>query len=296
MQSRPFTLMNSRGLPLRGDVMTPRTGVSTATIVICHGFKGFKEWGMFPTLGGALADAGFTVVLFNFSGSGIGDSSLVDITELDRFAADTISAQVDDLGEVIDALQAGALPVSGSPATGSPTIATERIGVLGHSRGGATALIRAHEDGRIRCLVTWAAVSHLLRWSEREMQGWQERGYMEFLNTRTQQLMRMNWTAVEDLRRHEARFDLLTCARGLQVPWLLLHGQEDLSVRLQEGEALEAAADARRTRLQVIPQTGHTFGAVHPWQGTTPAFDEAVKHSIQWFSAHLGAAPGGGAA
>lgn len=285
MRAVPFTILNRRGLPLRGDVHLPATGKSRATIVVCHGFKGFKDWGMFPTLGAALAAAGFTVVTFNFSGSGVGDNML-DFTELQRFAEDTISAQVDDLEDVIDALQAAALPAA----------ADERLGVLGHSRGGATAIIRAHEDQRVRCLVTWAAVSHLLRWSEREVQAWKERGYMEFLNTRTHQLMRMNWTAVEDLQRNQGRFDLQACVGDLQIPLLLVHGQEDLSVRLQEAEDLLSAANASRTQLLIIPQTGHTFGAAHPWQGTTPAFDEAVTHSIQWFSTHLGAAPDGGPA
>jgi pimeloyl-ACP methyl ester carboxylesterase len=285
MPSVPFTLSNRRGQPLRGDVMTPQGGGDLRpTIVVCHGFKGFKNWGMFPALGRALADAGFTVVLFNFSGSGIGDN-LLDFTELDRFAEDTISAQVDDVGDILDALEAGKLP--------APNVDTQRFGILGHSRGGATALIRAHEDTRIRCVVTWAAVSHLQRWSERELEEWEKRGHMEFLNTRTHQRMRIHWTAVQDLQRNAQRFDLQRCVRGLHVPLLLVHGEEDLSVRVREAHELFAAADASRSRLQLIPHAGHTFGAVHPWQGTTPAFDEAVRHSIQWFSTHLGVAPGG---
>jgi dipeptidyl aminopeptidase/acylaminoacyl peptidase len=282
MPSVPFTLSNRRGLPLRGDVLTPENAAAGGpTILVCHGFKGFKDWGMFPPLGRALADAGFTVVLFNFSGSGIGDN-LVDFTELDRFAEDTISAQVDDVGDILDALEAGRLP--------APQADGARIGILGHSRGGATALIRAHEDDRIRCVVTWAAVSHLVRWSARELDEWEKRGYMEFLNTRTHQRMRIHWSAVQDLQRNAQRFDLQHCVRGLHVPLLLVHGEEDLSVRLQEARDLLAAADPARTRLQVVPHTGHTFGAVHPWQGTTPAFDEAVRHSIQWFNTHLGVA------
>ncbi len=106
----------------------------------------------------------------------------------------------------------------------------------------------------------------------------------------------MNWSAVEDLQRNKERFDLRACTRGLQVPLLLVHGAEDLSVRVQEAQELFSAANLSRSQLQVIAHTGHTFGAVHPWQGTTPAFEAAVKHSIQWFSSHLGAAPGGSTA
>jgi predicted alpha/beta-fold hydrolase len=43
-------------------------------IVVVHGFKGFKDWGMFPPLAERLARAGFATITFNVSGSGVDDA------------------------------------------------------------------------------------------------------------------------------------------------------------------------------------------------------------------------------
>ncbi len=42
-------------------------------VLIVHGFKGFKDWGMFPLMAERLAEAGFAACRFNLSGSGIGE-------------------------------------------------------------------------------------------------------------------------------------------------------------------------------------------------------------------------------
>jgi len=275
-----FELANLRAEPLRGDLFEPDAGPSPhAVVVVCHGFKGFKNWGFFPELGRRLAGAGFVTVLFNFSGSGIGPD-LENFTELDRFADDTTSKQIEDLGCILDALAAGRL--------GSAPTDRSRIAVLGHSRGGAVALLRACADRRVRAVVTWAGVATLWRYSERELAEWRRRGFMEFLNTRTQQMMRLRSTLIDDLEANRARFDLLAAVAALDVPLLVVHGEQDVSVPVAEAQALAAAAASRCT-LHVIPRTGHTFDAVHPWAGSTPALDAAIATTIDWLRVELNA-------
>ncbi len=274
MRGRAFELTNTRGEPLRGDVFQPdRTEGASPVVVVCHGFKGFKNWGFFPEIGARLAAAGFIAVPFNFSGCGIG-ADLENFTELDRFARDTTSKQVVDLGCVLDALHDGSLPVEGADL--------ERVAVLGHSRGGATALVRAHEDARVRAVVTWACVSTLWRYSDAELAAWKQRGEMEFLNTRTKQVMRIEYGAVEDMLAHRERFDVERVARALRVPLLLVHGEADESVPVREAQVLHTAA--RTSTLHVIAGAGHTFGAVHPWKGSTPHLDEAIDVTQRWLA------------
>ena len=45
---RPVRLENELGLPVRCDVRVPEGEGPFPTVVILHGFKGFKDWGMFP--------------------------------------------------------------------------------------------------------------------------------------------------------------------------------------------------------------------------------------------------------
>jgi dipeptidyl aminopeptidase/acylaminoacyl peptidase len=283
MRGVAFELANSNGLPLRGDVYAP-DGDGRPTVVVCHGFKGFKNWGLFPELGRRLAEAGFLTVLFNFSGSGIGPD-LESFTELDLF--DTMSKQLDDLGCILDALEANRLP-GGRPGV-------DRLAVLGHSRGGATAVLRAGDDRRIRAVVTWSAVSTLWRYSERELTAWKAQGFLEFFNSRTKQQMRIAYGAVEDLEAHRERFDVLHAVAALQVPLLLVHGAEDVAVPVQEARDIQAASATGAATLHVVPGAGHTFGAVHPWAGTTSTLDEAIGVTLEWLRAQLLQAPGGGA-
>jgi fermentation-respiration switch protein FrsA (DUF1100 family) len=66
----------------------------------------------------------------------------------------------------------------------------------------------------------------------------------------------------------------------------LVHGEEDLSVPLREARELHQAT-AGRAELLRIPRTGHTLGAVHPWQGTTPALERAIQASTEWLTKQL---------
>jgi len=275
MRGTPFELTNASGAPVRGDVYLPDGSNRSPVVVVCHGFKGFKNWGFFPELGARLAGSGFVAVTFNFSGSGIGPD-LQNFTELDRFARDTTSKQVDDLRCVMDALD--------SRRIGADRADLERIAVLGHSRGAAVALIGAHEDARIRAVVAWAGVSTFWRYSDAEIETWKQRGYVEALNTRTQQLMRMDYSMVEDLEAHRARFDVERVTRALTIALLFVHGDNDESVPVREAHVLHDAAAGGR--LHVVHGTGHTFGAVHPWQGSTPALDEAIETTDAWLHEH----------
>lgn len=274
----PFELINSDGDPIRGDVWAGEGARRGAAIVICHGFKGFKDWGFFPYLSEQLAvGTGYPAVSFNFSGNGIGPD-LLNFTELDKFEANTFTKELDDLNRVLDAAAAGELP---------GLEPRERFGLLGHSRGGVSSIIAAAEDERIRALVTWAAVSDVNRWSDELREEWRRKGRIEVLNARTGQMMPLGLVLLEDTERNADRLDILKAASRLKVPYLIIHGSEDESVAAVEGERIAAAAPAGSTRFERMAGAGHTFGAVHPFEGTTDHLTRAVDLSAEWFTRHL---------
>lgn len=274
-----FEITNRDGDPIRGDVWRAKAGVDSAAIVICHGFKGFKDWGFFPFLSQQLSErTGLPVISFNFSGSGIGPD-LEHFTELDRFEANTISKELDDLGRVLESAQAGRLPDLGSIG---------RFGLLGHSRGGASAIIEATEDSRVACLVTWAAVAGLDRWTEEQKREWRQSGRIEVLNARTGQMMPLGVGLLEDVEANRERLDPLKAASSLRVPYLIVHGTADESVSVADGEQLSAAAPIATSRFAGIEGAGHTFGAVHPFQDPSPHLLKVIKLTVEWFQQHLG--------
>ena len=249
-------------------------------IVVVHGFKGFKDWGMFPPLAERLARAGFSTVTFNLSGSGVDDTG--EFAWPDRFGHETFSTDLDDLSRVMDALVRGELDVS-APST---------IGLVGHSRGGGIGVLHAERDPRVQALVTWAAVSSVHRWSPREVLEWRDKGVKEILNTRTGQQLPLFTDVLDDVERNASgSLDILGAAARLRLPWLIVHGVEDEGVSHLEAEALRAASPLPTTRLLAIEGAGHTFGAGHPWEPQkhyTPALRRVFDMTLAWFAAHLG--------
>jgi alpha-beta hydrolase superfamily lysophospholipase len=121
-------------------------------VLVVHGFKGFKDWGMFPPFAERLATAGFVAITPNLSGSGVDDAG--DFSLADHFGRNTFSAELHDVGRVVDALMEGEL---GVPPPSS-------LGLVGHSRGGGIAVLHTAGDSRVRALVTWSAISRVERW------------------------------------------------------------------------------------------------------------------------------------
>ena len=253
------------------DVRTADAGTARPAVLVVHGFKGFKDWGMFPPLTERLARAGYTAVSFNLSGSGVDGAG--EFSHLDRFAHATFTGDLGDLSAVIEAVAEGSM---GLP---SPT----GIGLLGHSRGGGLGVLAAARDSRLRALVTWAPISHVFRWTPEEIAAWRARGQHEILNARTGQVMPIAPDVLEDIERHgRTTLDIQAAAETVGCPWLIVHGTSDESVLLAEGQAL-ADASGGRAEFAAIQGAGHTFGATHPWRGPTPEFDRAVRLTLDWF-------------
>jgi dienelactone hydrolase len=243
-------------------------------VVIVHGFKGFKDWGMFPPLAERLARAGYTAVAYNASGSGVDDSG--EFVWPERFGRNTFSAELADLGTVVDVLARGEL---GVPAPSA-------LGLVGHSRGGGMAILQTARDLRVRALVTWAAISHVTRWSDpTELAGWRERGRLDVVNARTAQVLPLYLSVLEDVEANRSgSLDIEAAARAVRVPWLLIHGGADTSVSPEEADRLVAAADSGVLRSLRLGGAGHTFGAVHPWKGSTEELDTVFSETVAWFT------------
>ena len=261
MREISFTVDNARGDPVHGDVRFVEDGQTKPAVVFCHGFKGFKDWGPFPAWGRALATAGVVAVHFNFSYNGVSPEAPTAFTELDRFAQNTYTRELDDVEAVLDAVAANDL------ADG--TVDAERIGLMGHSRGGGIAILQAARDDRVQALATWSSVSGFLeRFTDAQVEDWETQGTTEVVNSRTGQVMRLDRVLYDDARAHRERLDVRAAAADVDVPWLIVHAHDDTSVPIAEAHHL---ADANADASLVEAEGGHTFGGAHPHDGTIPS-------------------------
>lgn len=242
------------------------------SVVLCHGFKGFKDWGFFPHVAGRLAAAGFGAVRFNASLGGIGETPDV-FDRLDLFARNTVTQELADLELVLGALRAGRLPGIGRPGA---------VGLLGHSRGGAIALLRALADPGIAAVAAWASIADFPSMVPVDPAEWKRLGRIEVPNARTGQMMPVDYAAWEDYLAHQRDFDFADRIAGLSVPQLFVHAAGDAVVPPDASRRLARAAGGWGRHVE-IPGGDHAFGAVHPFQGTTPVLDRAVFETVSFF-------------
>jgi pimeloyl-ACP methyl ester carboxylesterase len=280
-----FSLPGPSGAALDGLIDLPEAGRYPGprpAVVICHGFKGFMEWGFFPYLAALLAERGYTAVRFNLSGSGMrpGEDRVADSA---AFRADNHSLEVADLLAVLEATGTTLEP---------ERIDRSRIGLLGHSRGGGNVLLAAARSPwreSVRALVTWAAVAGFDRYTPEQKNAWRHDGELPVVNARTGQQLALGLGLLEDLEAHRDELDLVAAAGRRAAPWLIIHGEDDESVPADDGRRLAAAADLSRgpAELLLIPGGSHTFGARHPFAGPTAHLIQALNATQTWFRRFL---------
>ncbi len=274
-----FEIDLDSGRSLSGILDLPSLPGPRPTVLICHGFKGFMEWGFFPYLAALLADRGFVAVRFNFSGSGMQPGDEL-VTDIEAFGTATHSKDLAELRYVIDALGVEIAP---------ERIDRERIGLFGHSRGGGTSILatgHAATKNSVRSLVTWSAVSTFDRLTEEQKVNWRESGSLPITNARTGQEIGLDQVVLDDLDRSSDRLDIVAAATRCRVPWLIVHGQADETVPVDEARWLADRAP-ETARLETIARGSHTFSATHPFDGPTPQLIAALNVTQQWFRTTL---------
>jgi uncharacterized protein len=272
---REWVIRQPGELPIRGDLRHLPGSFPRRVVVIVHGFKGFRRWGFFPPVARDLARRGYAVVTFDLSRNGVGDDG-VDFSALERFREHTHSRNLEEIALVLEAVRDHLLPQS-----------PQRIGLLGHSRGGAEALVAAARDSAVDALVTWAAVADLHRWTPAQIAAWERGEAVEIANARTGQQMPIGPGYWQDLFAHAEALDPRRAAATLEAPWLIVHGSRDASVTPEDAHALRAASGGRAELLE-IEGGDHGFGTGHPWKGSTPEMRAALTATAEWFDRHLG--------
>jgi dienelactone hydrolase len=266
-----FELIGADDGPLRGDVRTAGDGSGRPAVVICHGFRGCKDWDFFPILAERIARAGMTAVTFNFSGSGVG-ADAEGYSEPERFGHSTFSNDVRDIDTVCLALSRGEL-VDG-------LVESVSYGLFGYSRGGGAAVLHSGGNPAVKSLVTWAAISHVSRWEADVIAEWRETGTRKPPGGDDGEDLVFFTDMLDDIQGNVRALDIAAAASRVEAPWLILHGHDDDFVPMSEGEQLSCAANRTTSSFQLIEGGNHKFSAAGQ-------LDFAMDRTLAWFSKHL---------
>lgn len=260
VQKRNLALKGKHGRPVVTDVFYKEGPEKKRVLIFCHGYKGFKDWGAWNLMAKTFAERGFFFVKFNFSFNGGTLKQPIDFPDLEAFGENTFTRELDDLDVVLDWLGSDTQEFLNHADTSNITL-------MGHSRGGGTAIIKASEDERIKKLITLASVSDFAaRFPQgEEFEAWKKAGIGYITNARTKQQMPHRFSFYEDFKNNEERLTISSAVKSLRKPFLIIHGTNDPTVNMDNAEHLKEWDS--EAELLLLKGGDHVFGASHPWEG-----------------------------
>lgn len=263
--------------PIVTDVFYSKTNMPKPLVIFCHGYKGFKDWGAWNLVADKFAKNNLFFVKFNFSHNGGTAENPIDFPDLDAFGENNYIFELQDLEDVINTIL--------ETDKYRNEIDESNITLIGHSRGGGIAVLKAAENKKVTKVISWAGVSDFASRfpsNETELKNWEEKGVVYILNSRTNQKMPHKYQFYATFKENETRLNIKNAVENLKIPYLIVQGTAD--ERVLPIEALNLHKWNPKSTLLMVDNMNHTLGSSHAWESDKlPEFLEQVSSkSIQF--------------
>lgn len=262
--------------PILLDLIFNQNMTPKPIVIFCHGYKGYKDWGAWNLVAEKFANENFFFIKMNFSHNGGTVEQPIDFPDLEAFGNNNYIKEIDDLDSVISWIS--------SINQFNNEIDLKSVSLIGHSRGGGIVLLKAAQDKRISNVITWAGVSDFAsRFPTGEpFELWKKNGIAYITNARTNQQMPHYFQFYTSFKENETILNISNAVKALNIPYLIIHGENDETVPIKEAKDLESWNQS--TQLKLIVAANHTFGSSHPWvEPSLPQqLAEAVDASVQF--------------
>jgi alpha/beta superfamily hydrolase len=249
MREEKITFENASGDTLSGMLHHPISGTRHGSVILCHGMESDRNSEKLIFLGHALAEKGIISLRFDFRYVGESSGKFEDITYT---------------GEVDDLKAAHTLMQSRQPG---------KTAIFGSSMGGTVALLFAAQEPTVAALVTLAAPLHPENFPKRiltsaQLQQWRDRGFT-IHNGR-----RLNISLLADLEK----IDVPAAARKILCPVLILHGDADAVVPVEEAYELDSCLC--QSTVSILPGADHRVS-------DPVLMQRALAEALDWLTAHV---------
>ncbi len=230
-----FELQSGAGM-IRALLAYPDNGAACPCVVLSHGLISSKESTKYVALSERFLAAGVASCRFDYHGCGESDGQIAETT---------LTIRLGNLSAIVEYV------------TGHERVDAARIGIIGSSFGGTTALVKAARDERIRCVSLWATPYRL----EKEGDGSID-----------------NVSFKDDIYDDFRTYDILSEARGI-THGLVIHGGKDETVPFEEGKTIYGSLREPK-KLEILPNGDHIF--------SDPDDRELIfRLALDWFQEYL---------
>ena len=223
--------MNCRGERLFGTHHCP-DGESQYGVVLGHCFTCTRHTGILREAAALLADAGFQVLRFDFSGNGQSEGTFIDTS---------YTQYITEMADAADFLK----------STG-----VRWLGLMGHSMGAAVSILAASRQPGIQAVCTLAGRLTTLDpagiFSPQQMRQLRETGRLQFISRGRQ--LELDDRFLNDMRA----YDIRNVVAGLNLPVLVIHGTADEIIPADQAVTAQGL-NPDHLELFMLPDADHFF-------------------------------------
>lgn len=261
VEQRDWVSFENESAKLFGIIHRPLHAGKRPSVLFCHGFEGNK-CGLnrtYVNLAQELSKRGFVSLRFDYRGSGDSEGEFKDVT-LE--------------GEVSDTLKAIELLAK------DDQVDPNRICLLGRSLGSVVAVQAAARHRAIKSIALWAPIYSPDFWEKLSIAS-QKGTLTEFQRRAMERLRKIPSEAFL------SQFFSVNIGKELEVlsktPLLLIHGEKDLVVAIQQSEMYQKARQGKEgaTSFIRLPNTEHDFA--YPAE-----LEIAMRETCSWFEQTAG--------
>lgn len=236
---------NKQGEKLAGILHKPDK-LPAPAVIISHGFASSKDnkekWAV------QLCNAGFVVLRFDFSGHGESAGAIEETT---------ITKVTNDLKSAINFVE---------------SLGTKKIGMTGHSMGGLVSLLAAGSADAVAAIAPptdfRSMYEYCIKTGLIDIEEWKRKGSAKLFG------ITINYSFYSDAMKYDQK----KIADDVRCPTLLVHGDTDEIVPLEQSERLFMELKCEK-KLEILKGAGHDLKG--------EAYARTVELTKQWFAQRL---------
>lgn len=281
MKIRNIRFRNNIGRFTESDIYYPALQGSKEKrpfVLLLHGFRAFKDWGFFPYFAQQLADAGYFAGTIDFSLNKLIDKEKC-LFDMDSFSINTVTQEITEANTLLEFL------------LNRKYVDNEfienwngEIYLIGHSLGGALAIMVAGHIPAVTKLVTICSIYDFDIYTERQKNDWLKNGFKKFTDSATNQTFILDVNFLLDRLTYVADKSVTSVVSKLNIPYYIIHTEADATVSPKAATILaESVKNKDLLKMDIIQHGNHLLNVEHPFTKTNPILENIINSVIIFF-------------